>query len=161
MWKRLLKWFRIAVTAVSLLVCGLLNVLWVRSYSCPEFFAVWPTDELLISADSIQGTTYLKIETPWCGPRNPWSWEVITLSEEELSRASKRWEFDAYDRYAHSWPNFWWYSIRVPYWFLVTIAATVATLPWIKWRFSLRTLLTVLTMFAVFFGMIAMSMGAN
>ena len=39
-----------------------------------------------------------------------------------------------------------------------TIFATIAALPWIKWRFSLRTLLIVMTLFAVLFGMMAMSL---
>lgn len=46
----------------------------------------------------------------------------------------------------------------VPHWFLLTVIATIAVLPWIKWRFSLRTLLIMMTLFALFFGAIAMSM---
>jgi hypothetical protein len=44
------------------------------------------------------------------------------------------------------------------HWFLITITATIAALPWIKWQFSLRTLLIVMKLSALFFGAIAMSL---
>jgi hypothetical protein len=42
----------------------------------------------------------------------------------------------------------------IPYWFLVSAFATVATLPWIRWRFRLRTLLIAMTLVAVMLGAI-------
>jgi hypothetical protein len=38
---------------------------------------------------------------------------------------------------------------RVPYWLLLLLATTITATPWIKWRFSLRTLLIVTTLVAV------------
>jgi hypothetical protein len=40
----------------------------------------------------------------------------------------------------------------VPHWFPFVITATVAAAPWIRWRFSLRTLLIAMTLVAVVLG---------
>jgi hypothetical protein len=48
-------------------------------------------------------------------------------------------------------------GLYVPHWFLVLLATTFATLPWIRyfeWRFSLRTLLIATTLVAVVLGLI-------
>ncbi len=47
------------------------------------------------------------------------------------------------------------YRVRVPYWFLVSLSATFATLPWLRRRFILRTLLIATTLVAVMLGLIA------
>jgi hypothetical protein len=53
-------------------------------------------------------------------------------------------------------PDFGW-KLFVPYWFLVVIAGISAALcgiPWVKWHFSLRTLLIATTLVAVGLGVI-------
>ena len=46
------------------------------------------------------------------------------------------------------------FRIRVPYWSLVSLSAVFAYLPWLHWRFSLRTLLIATTLVAVLLGAI-------
>jgi hypothetical protein len=41
-----------------------------------------------------------------------------------------------------------------PYWFPVLISGVLAAVPWIRWRFSLRTLLIATTIIAVVLGLI-------
>jgi hypothetical protein len=44
--------------------------------------------------------------------------------------------------------------IAAPYWFLLILPATVAFLPWIRWRFTLPTLLIATTLVALVLGLI-------
>jgi hypothetical protein len=51
--------------------------------------------------------------------------------------------------------SFWW--IQVPHWFLVTVAAATAAMPWcfhLQWRFSLRALLLTMTAASIGLGLI-------
>ena len=49
-------------------------------------------------------------------------------------------------------------STRLPMWILVCEVTAVAAIPWIRWRFSLRTLLIVTALAAVLMWMIAWEM---
>ena len=44
--------------------------------------------------------------------------------------------------------------IRVPYWFLLVGSSLMAAVPWLPWRFTLRTLLIATTLVAVVLGLI-------
>ena len=41
------------------------------------------------------------------------------------------------------------FYVDVPHWFLAILLASIATAPWLRWRFSLRTLLIATTLVAV------------
>jgi hypothetical protein len=45
-------------------------------------------------------------------------------------------------------------SIEMQYWFLVLASAAIAAAPWLRWRFSLRTLLIATTLVAVVLGFV-------
>ena len=45
-------------------------------------------------------------------------------------------------------------AFRFPYWFAAFILGMIAELPWLHWRFSLRTLLIATTLAAVVLGLI-------
>jgi hypothetical protein len=47
--------------------------------------------------------------------------------------------------------------MSVPDWFLVLVSATFAVAPWLRWRFSLRTLLFATTLAALALGLIVWS----
>jgi len=149
--QRLLKTLRIAVTAVSLLVCALLIVLWVRSYFCFDdlylHFHRFP--DYSVEFTSWEGTISTDVF--------PEIFSEGNVIEHQHYAESPRPEFIRPWFYLGS-DDFYILVVFVPHWFLVTIFAAFAAVPWIKWRFSLRTLLIVLTLFAVFFGMIAMSL---
>jgi len=48
-------------------------------------------------------------------------------------------------------------GFMVPHWFGVLIFASLARLPWFRWRFSLRTFLIATTLLAIFLGLIVRS----
>jgi hypothetical protein len=45
-------------------------------------------------------------------------------------------------------------AIQVPHWLLVVTSGLMAAMPWLPWRFSLRTLLIATTLVAVVLGLI-------
>ena len=47
--------------------------------------------------------------------------------------------------------------IQVPYWFTVATFLIIATIPWLPWKFSLRTLLIATTLIAVVLGLVVRS----
>jgi hypothetical protein len=49
------------------------------------------------------------------------------------------------------------YDLILPHWFLAVAAGTLAALPWIRWRFSLRTLLIATTLIAVVLAAVAVA----
>jgi hypothetical protein len=51
----------------------------------------------------------------------------------------------------------WNWVIQAPYWFAVMSTAAIATVPWLRWRFGLRTLLIATTLIAFGFGTIAVA----
>jgi hypothetical protein len=156
MWKYLkvaVASLRIVISAVSLLLCLLLIVLWVRSYTHPEFlkcrFGIAPQFDVI----STPGNVYINLSDSY---RIDGIIEKEELSEEALEVLDDSgmvgWGLNLSQDYV---------NISAPYWFLVgvtAITATIAALPWIKWRFSLRTLLIVMTLFALFFGAVAWSL---
>jgi hypothetical protein len=48
--------------------------------------------------------------------------------------------------------------IIIPYWSFLASVVVVASLPWLKWRFSLRTLLIATTLVAVGIGVVVMTL---
>ncbi len=44
--------------------------------------------------------------------------------------------------------------VQVPFWFLIGVALAIGGMSWLKWRFSLRTLLIGMTLVAVLLGLV-------
>jgi hypothetical protein len=60
----------------------------------------------------------------------------------------------------------WWFQARsnhagwhvsIPDWFLILLCCAAGSIPWLRWRFTLRTLLIATTLVAVVLGLIAWS----
>ncbi len=45
-------------------------------------------------------------------------------------------------------------KVVVPYWIPILLSGSVAALPWVKWQFSLRTMLIATTLIAVVLGLV-------
>jgi hypothetical protein len=45
-------------------------------------------------------------------------------------------------------------GVGAPFWFVALLAATSACTPWLRWRFSLRTLLIAMTLVAMGLGLV-------
>lgn len=142
---------------VCLVVCVALISLWVRSYTWDDYVsAPIPIVRGLIirSIPSRLDIELLDHSVPW---------QVTTYSLDDLATQGLTpipftgWGFGFY-------LNQQALGVSLPFWFLVTISATLSavTFPWklLSWRFSLRTMLIATTLIAVVLGMMAWLDGA-
>ena len=144
----MLKYLRIALTALSLTACVLLVALWVRSY--------WKIDE--IGGISPNGLVAFLLDRGVIG----YGWETSPRSILNV----ERWYREV--RYPAQYPmpgtlGFYYGTptpgltcVTLPYWFIVLVTAATAISPWLPWskRFSLRTLLIATTLVAVGMGIV-------
>jgi hypothetical protein len=139
---------RIAWSVCWGVACLLLIALWVRSY--------WANDRLrgmcpgagLLHLDSTCGVFTLNVLINSTGPKFSWD-----------SRAPRNLDHKWWFRYypAVSFP---WYYMAAPHWCFVLIAGLMAVGGTFRasWRFSLRTLLIVMTVAAIGLGWIVYAM---
>ncbi|HEY3394858.1 MAG TPA: hypothetical protein VGK58_19290 [Lacipirellulaceae bacterium] len=161
----MLKYLRIAVTALSLMACVLLIGLWARSYSAIETAQAHVFGKWLVHVQSARGNVlvftipqkYLNLV------------KASGISPSRFSRVSyadiKRWnEFEtAIARPDERSIVFMVPDRRIchfPYYAAVLFSAAIACTPWVPLsrRFSLRTLLIATTLVAVGLGVIAVSL---
>jgi len=149
----MLKYLRIAVTALSLTACVLLVALWVRSHYFYDDVRV-PLPGMRMF-DFTSFPEHLDFHVWNDLDRNP-QWEFRSLSLDEL--AEERIELPTTGLGFYAWleSNYW--GIRLPHWFLVLLTSTLATLPWLRSRFSVRTLLIATTLVAVVLGVVVAAM---
>lgn len=148
---RAFKVIRIVVSVLCLFVSALFAVLWMRSY---------------YTRDSIHGRTS---HTRRLHVRTLPGWIAFTTVTTSNPTNVHQWRIAVGEDAGHDVPQSWrevfrsfdWgagangMSVRIPCWFLVLAAATFAAVPWITWRFSIRTLLIGTAMFAVLLALIA------
>ena len=138
---RFLK-LRIAWSVALGIAAVLLIALWVQSfknfnvtYFGPRFGSV------IVVVDSRPGV--LGIGAGPIGTSQPWS--VRRIDKAEITYVSPS--------YSRMWAIYR-SAVCVPYWFATLFFTVLATLPWFRWRFSLRTLLIATTLVAVVLGLI-------
>jgi hypothetical protein len=136
---------RIVWSAGCGITCVLLIALWVRSY--------WRQDNIdyqsyhLIELVSFRGG--------------------VALGEFEIAPGynSPGWSHDNYPPSAQKdyWPKLLGFcyaetpsysQILIPYWFITLLSIVVGTVPWLRWRFTLRTVLLAITVVGVVLGLI-------
>jgi hypothetical protein len=139
----MLKYLRIAVTALCLTACVLLIALWVRSYSRFE------SNRWLLSA---MGRVYINGRFI-LSPENEDKELDVEHYQTRFGTSGLRIRGNA--KVSSMGADF-----VMPYWTLTLLAAILAAVPWLPWskRFSLRTLLIVTTLIAVALGLIVWSM---
>jgi hypothetical protein len=142
----MLKYLRIAVTALSLTACVLLIALWVRSYWWCDLYNRQESDHIsrfrvismegrihyigsCMTVGSTEGFKSYPIDHVWF-PRNE-----FVAPGEAFKRGSA-------------------YRFTCRYLSPVLLGAFLSAAPWIPWRFSLRTLLIATTLIAVGLGTI-------
>jgi hypothetical protein len=131
---------RIAFSAVCGVACLLLIVSWVRSYYVADSFAArWNHKIVQLTSDSgslevlhNDGLGLVKPELRW-----------YRFSPHMHTRLMTDWSL--HDPYLH---------VFCPNWCALLIAAALATAPWLRWRFTIRTLLIATTLIAVVLGLI-------
>jgi hypothetical protein len=170
----MLKYLRLAVTALCLTACVLLIVLWVRSYGRSIDFDLAVSSRAGVGLRIKDGT----IAAQFGDSRHS---RLKKMAINEFLNQLEDWEFPPnssiriqYDFSVMNSPpppppppqpsrkqkvsDFRWRAgyVRAPFWFITLAVATVACVPWIGWskRFSLRTLLIATTLVAVGLGMV-------
>jgi hypothetical protein len=135
----MLKYLRIAVTALCLAACVLLAALWVRSYKTFDLVGYDTLNQLNIVA-SDTGTIYF-LTMDWIVYEG-WGWRYESRPAS-LPPAG------------FSWVSSHQKIVSCPTWFVLLLTLGMAAAPWLPWstRFSLRTLLIAITLVAVGLGM--------
>ena len=145
----MLKYLRIAVTALGLTACVLLIALWVRSYgSWDRCFRTGKNHGWQLN--SMLGHVVLVVAEP---PKEFIPFFIAHLSTE--GRFQGEFDKNILGFYFERTPQ--GMELDVPYWFMVLTGMAVTTAPWIRhlgWRFSLRTLLIATTLVAVVLGIV-------
>jgi hypothetical protein len=152
----MLRYLRIAWTVFCGIACVLLIVLWVRSYwwmdSLTFKFPAWQSG---IQMNSIQSTTEIGIRD------YGFDENLFTVTHERIISRS-----EIQDDFGRVLDTRWFHVLGgkgdtlviVPNWFLMLISIAFAAVPWIRWRFSLRTLLIATTLIAVVLGLVVFAM---
>jgi hypothetical protein len=141
---RLIRGIKITWSVCCGIACVLLLVLWVRSY--------WRVDTL-----SIERSNLLQIASVSGGV-------AFTAFTGIGSDAFPGWSYESQeppkDVY---WTTLLGFArgtapgysfIAIPHWLLILLFASLATVTWIRWRFTLRTLLVATTLICVLLGLI-------
>lgn len=133
------RWLKIATSVIGLTACGLFVVLWVRSFYYHD--TVWAPFPAI-------GRVMIRSEDGQVNPSGPWrtrgkmSWSIKcntitvadTVGRDMRPPFWKTLKFGAY----RERPLI---GLVIPYWFPVLLSGLVAAAPWMKWRFSIRTML--------------------
>jgi hypothetical protein len=143
----MLKYLRIAVTALSLAACVLIVALWVRSHWRLQILEK-PTGFGAFQISSVKGC----IAVGRLGPRSYLigrSYLSFPAGDAADWRKGGVSGFDYYEEGSVT-------AFLAPHWLLALLFSALAVIPWVvrSWCFSLRTLLIATTLVAVGLGMI-------
>jgi hypothetical protein len=156
--RQTLQYLRIAFSALCGILCLVLIALWVRSYSVRDqtrgciagsrhhIYITSLNGQIAIGLDEWRGTPHDWIFESRSEPENLVTVFPTVNGTPPLSWVGFRWQIRA---------NLW--VIVLPVWSLFALLVGSSFLPWLRCRFSLRTLLTVTTVVAAILGIIAAS----
>ncbi len=145
----MLTYLRIAVTALSLTACVLFVALLVRSYWYRVNIQTLPFANRTLQCSLTPNGLYFRTS------RRGFRWLSGFWQE---SKADNRNDWD-YSNQSAFYVSINQYgpgdvAFRFPYWFPVVITTAFAAAPWVRWRFSIRTVLIATTLVAVVLGAI-------
>ena len=140
---------RIAWSVFWGLACLLLILLWVRSYWWHDYCRGAVVGMQGVYFDSAQGRIGAAVFTPgfteWTSASQPIDQALSTIAmklRDDLGLGFGTTRFGNICTYL------------APHWFFILITAALQVAPWLRWRFSLRTLLIATTLVAVVLGLI-------
>jgi hypothetical protein len=138
----MLKYLRIAVTALSMTACVLLVALWVRSY--------WWRDSIAISSERtvVSRTGFIGIARSPEFARQHRRWSLASLPLGRRDKGPAPWMV-LYKSYPLNKSE-----LAVPIWMVLGALIVFTISAWLPWRFSLRTLLIATTLVAIGFGVV-------
>jgi hypothetical protein len=141
---RLIRGLRIAWSVWWGILCVLLIGLWVRSYWRVDVVSATIKSERIIG-HSVKGRLRVSVaEGSDLTDRPPW--EVVSFPPQAGPSDESFWAFTIQTTTTDTYASF-------PLWLLTLICAVLASLPWIAWKYSLRTLLIATTLIAVVLGL--------
>jgi hypothetical protein len=152
---------RIAFSAFFALLTALLVVLWVRSYFTTDAFH-WRNQNYSFGCVSAYGEVGIGTSDA-----QDWVWPPHQNVFVQSSAMPNSWEPNPRHPYLSlvgfrlrnylvAGPAAVMFEFSFPYWFVVLLSPMFAVIPWICWstRFTLRTLLIAVTVFAVVMGFV-------
>jgi hypothetical protein len=151
---RIIRWPRVAVSAAYLIACGFLIALCLRSYWWVDYYYGYISPTRCLAGCSIHGRLLMGVAN---GDASDTSWQARThpIDSPDFTKLLKSlegaWGFGTLRDDTRS-------QVIIPHWFLVIISGALAALPWIRWRFSLRTLLIVTALVALVLGFVVWMM---
>jgi hypothetical protein len=152
----MLKYGRIAVTALSLSACVLLVAMWVRSYWWWDRVRISLSNDSGFSVSSYEGQAVILALNLKAEPN--WQTEIYSLeSDQDLYSFWKERIPAGFFPSTKVIPNGYQLVIGHRYFFL--LLGICSMLPWLPWskRFSLRTLLIATMLVAVGLGMLILA----
>jgi hypothetical protein len=149
---RLLRYLRIAFTVTCGIACVLLIVLWVRSLRAEDRLSGRITTSHGFRIYSSRGCVVCYAPNLPFQPSN-YPWGVALGSQHWLQQSDPR--IASVPKLHYHREEMW---ATLPHWFLLGLCGTLATCPWLPWRFSLRTLLIATTVVAGVLGVIVWSL---
>jgi hypothetical protein len=135
---------RIAWSVFCGIACVLLVVLWVRSYWWEDRFSAMLPASQRFAGISLRGQLAFAVDTTVSAPYIDSRAVTVRVSRKTgqlVKSTGKRWV-------CHNC------FINVPHWYYVIPIVVTAIVPWIRWRFNLRTLLIATTLIACVLGLI-------
>jgi hypothetical protein len=145
---------RIAWSVCWGILAVLLVALWVRSYWWGDTIALPYVNTTHIPATSYEGWVTLQSSRPY---NRLSAWQIKHISIDEQNKAEQKFIASGglvTHRINHFGLDEKHYFFQLPYWFLLLFTAAFIAIPWLPWRFSLRTLLIATTLVAVVLGLI-------
>jgi hypothetical protein len=150
------RYLKISWTILCGLAAVLLIVVWVRSYRLNEVF-FGPVNNSILAFGSTQGKLSVMHSMRQPLPHEAWHYDGTLINESE-------------DMWAPSWHAYYSFLgiglrieqrvwlLAIPHWCFVASCAAFSMLPWLAWRFSLRTLLLATTLVGLVLGFAAWAM---
>ena len=152
---KVIRRLRIAMSAVCGILCVLLIVFWVRSYHKKDDCRGM-VGKTLLNIQSSRGELGIARWIAWQSNPIPWH-----MSSESVDESTERLWQPMIDRMPLSMagirrqrftPDMTLLAIQFR--LLVLLSSTLAAVPWLRWKYSLRTLLIALTLIALVLGLV-------
>jgi hypothetical protein len=140
---------------MCLIVCGLLIVLWVRSYSWEEGIVWGITDKKGFVFGSMNGVVTVQFVEVAGDKVELSEWFVDSYPPGEAFWLPRNLdEITTFGFHLSLYSSGLWF-VAMPHWFPILLTAIFTWFPcWVNWRFSLRAMFIATTLLAVVFGIL-------
>jgi hypothetical protein len=145
---------RIAYSAICTTICLLLMVLWVRSYWWITNIQMPPVASRTLQCALYPGRMFVRsypLRTQ--SDRAHWITDFSNIHRSQ-PRYIQKLDASTFPRLGLKFNDWRPGSTYVcfPYWFAIVVVGAISVVPWLRWRFSLRTLLVGMTVVAAILG---------